>query len=112
MSIVLMVFLRLKRIRKEYRDVLSRTVSGLFGFACAGYLLIIFRLSSAPVLSMRLLYVVWFACFFWYLYKRYEVMLSTMKLVQRKVANKEKARAEATPTDPYLAAYQKGKKKR
>lgn len=112
MAMLLMIFMRMQTLRKEYRDVLSPTVTGLFFFACAGYLLVVFRLSSVPFLSMRLLYVLWFGVFFWYLYSRYLKVYQAMRLVQRKVANSEKKAAQSQPVDPYLEAYQKGGKKK
>lgn len=112
MSMLLMIFMRLQPLRKEYRDVLSPVTTALFGAAIVGYLLVVFRLSNVAFLSMRLWYVVWFAAFFWYLYSQYIKLYKTMRLVQRKVANREKEAANRQEVDPYVAAAQKGKKKR
>ena len=111
-DMLLMIFMRMQPLRKEYRDVVSPAITRIFAFACVGYLLIVARLSEVPVLSMRLWYVLWFGIFFWYLYSRYLAVYATMRLVQRKIANREKEAAARTPVDPYVAAYQKGKKKK
>lgn len=111
-AMVLMIFLRLRPLRKEYRDQLNSIVSGMFLFACLGYFLVIFRLSHVSFLSMRALYIVWFAGLLVYMFRKYTSMQGVMRLVQRKVANNEKKAAEAKVIDPYLAAAQKGKKKR
>lgn len=113
-AMLLMIFSRLRPLRKELRDELAKLISGAFGFSMVGYLLIVFRLSQVILLSMRALYLLWGVAFIAYLFQRYLGMQKTLRLVARKEANRAKEREEAAKNapDPYVAAQMKGRKKK
>ncbi|PIV90482.1 hypothetical protein COW46_03165 [Candidatus Gracilibacteria bacterium CG17_big_fil_post_rev_8_21_14_2_50_48_13] len=113
-SMLLMIFSRLRPLRKELRTELGKLITGVFSFSMAGFLLVIFRLSETPVLSMRALYLLWGILFIAYLYHRFVAFRKTLRLITRKDANRAKEKEEAAKNapDPYVVAQMKGKKKK
>lgn len=104
LSIGFFIFLRASRLPNTVKNTMRNIPSWLLSFAVIGFMLVFFRLSAVPYLSMRFLYVVLFACFLWYVIATF---LRLQKQIPEKMAAVEKRKEKES-----RAKYQAPKKKK
>ena len=66
-AIIIFSLLRIKKTNPPLKKLLRPIPMRLEIFALVGILLVLFRLSAAYYLSMRLFLLIWFVSFIWYL---------------------------------------------